>query len=109
MHYGGMKPFRFTLAAAMRQMLDESGLQQADIVELAEVSKGSVTNYTKGRTVPKWTTVQRWASLCDYDPNDETLRQLWEEARVSGWVEECVPNDCTLFDYLAGLDVVTDN
>jgi transcriptional regulator with XRE-family HTH domain len=76
-----MKHIEFTLAAALRQMLDDSGIHQADLAERADISKGSVTNYTKGRTVPRWSAVQRWAKECGYDPDDETLRALWMAAR----------------------------
>jgi transcriptional regulator with XRE-family HTH domain len=76
-----MKTLEFTLAAALRHMLDESGLQQIELAEQADISKGSVTNYAKGRQVPRWSTVQRWAEACDYDPDDDTLRHLWLAAK----------------------------
>ena len=76
-----MKTITYTLSAALRQMLDDSDLRQEELAELADISKGSVTNYAKGRTIPRWTAVQRWAVACGYDPDDPTLRALWDEAR----------------------------
>jgi len=76
-----MKHIEFTLAAALRQMLDESGMHQSDLAVGADISKGSVTNYAKGRTVPRWSAVQRWAEACGFDPEDKTLRALWVAAR----------------------------
>jgi len=94
-----MKHIEFTLAAALRQMLDESGMHQSDLAESADISKGSVTNYAKGRTVPRWSAVQRWAQACGFDPEDETLRALWVAARygngtdrlIAGYVGDAQP------------------
>lgn len=93
-----MKTLEFTLAGALRHMLDDSGLHQIDLAERADISKGSVTNYAKGRQVPRWSTVQRWAKACDFDPEDPTLRQLWEAAREHGWIYGADPPQPALFD-----------
>lgn len=92
-----MKTLHFTLAGALSQMLDESGLKQEQFAEATDISKGSITNYIKGRTVPRWSTVQRWAEVCEHDPDSPLLRELWEEARRSGWLYER-----TLFDVIDG-------
>ena len=76
-----MKTLEFTLAAALRLMLDESELPQADLAERVDISKGSVSNYARGRSVPRWTAVQRWAIACGFDPDDDTLRALWLAAK----------------------------
>ena len=76
-----MKAFTPTLAGALHQMLDESGMDQKAVAERAEISKGSVTNYVKGRYIPKWRTVQEWARVCGFNPDDATLRRLWNIAK----------------------------
>lgn len=93
-----MMTIEFNLATALRQMLDTSGVQQEQLALDVDISKGSVTNYVKGRTVPKWSVVQRWAEVCDFDPEDQTLRHLWEEARRSGWIYGADPPQPAMFE-----------
>lgn len=76
-----MKTLEFTLHGALRQMLDESQLPNETIAQKTETSKGSVSNYARGRTVPKWSVVKVWAETCEYDPEDPLLRVLWENAK----------------------------
>ena len=76
-----MKVIELTLAVALRQMLDDSGFHQDELARRADIAKGSITNYTKGRTVPKWSTVRRWAETCGYEPDDPLLHDLWEKAK----------------------------
>lgn len=71
-----MRTLDFTLNSALRQMLDDSELGHAELAERIEIGTGSITNYTRGRTVPKWRVVQDWAIECGYDPDDPTLREL---------------------------------
>lgn len=76
-----MRTLDFTLASAIRQMLNDADLGHAEFADAIDIGAGSVTNYTKGRTVPRWSTVRRWAEACKYDPDDPQLRFLWEKAR----------------------------
>jgi transcriptional regulator with XRE-family HTH domain len=84
-----MRTLTYTLHTALRQMVDESGVNQEQLADACDISKGSVTNYLKGRTTPKWTTVRMWADACGFDADDQTLRELWDSARrfgcIHGW------------------------
>lgn len=83
---GHMRTLTYTLHTALRQMVDDSGINQDELAEACDISKGSVTNYIKGRTIPKWSTVERWANACGFDAADPMLRELWEQARRSDWL-----------------------
>ena len=73
-----MKTLTWYLDDALVQMRDDADLTQGELAAKIDVSRNSVTNYENAATKPKWTTVQRWAEACDYDPGDNTLRALWE-------------------------------
>lgn len=92
----GMKTLTYTLHTALRQMVDESGVNQEELADACDISKGSVTNYLKGRTVPKWTTVRMWADACGFDPEDDKLRELWDMARRFGCVYGSIPGQLSL-------------
>lgn len=104
-----MKTLTYSIHTALRQMLDESDILQEQLAVEADISKGSVTNYIKGRQLPKWTTVRLWATACGFDPEDPTLRELWDEARQlrartheSGCIYGGHPPN--LFDFLPDFD-----
>lgn len=93
-----MKTLTYTLQTALRQMVDESSIEQKDLAVACDISKGSVSNYLKGRTVPKWSTVRMWADACGFDPDDPKLRQLWDDARRFGCIHGASPPQPALFD-----------
>lgn len=106
-----MKTLTYSIHTALRQMLDESDIRQEQLAVAADISKGSVTNYIKGRQLPKWSTVRLWAEACGFDPEDPTLRELWDEARQRRagsdefvWLYGFPPDRQQQFDFLPDRD-----
>lgn len=77
-----MKQLEWSVADAIMKMRSSAQLDQAQLAEIVGVSRSSISNYERGLTLPhNFKTVQRMAVACGYDPDDPTLRRLWETAR----------------------------
>ena len=81
------QPQRLTwdLSDAVERMRTKAGLDQGELAERVGVSRGSISNWERGRTAPhNFKTVQRVAIECGFDPDDPTLRELWD-AVIAGY------------------------
>jgi transcriptional regulator with XRE-family HTH domain len=77
----------FTLGDAVEKMRSAAHLEQEQLANEVGISRSTVSNYERDKSAPpNFRTVQRIAAACGYDPDDPSLKELWEEARRSGCI-----------------------
>jgi transcriptional regulator with XRE-family HTH domain len=57
----------WNLADRLRKARISAGLEQADLEEIAGISRKSISNYENGRTVPSKPVLLSWALACGVD------------------------------------------
>lgn len=82
----------WTLADAIEKMRNEAGYEQEELAERSGVSRSSISNYERSKSVPpNFDTVRRIARACGFHNDDDQLATLWDEARrrrfgcIHGW------------------------
>ena len=80
-----------TFNEALKLMRERAGFSQAQLAEYLEMGRTSVIRYESGAAVPKWKDVELWATICDHEPR--IMRQLWDQARRSGWLYVRPPDE----------------
>lgn len=80
-----MRTLDFTLASALRQMLNDADLGHAEFADAIDIGAGSVTNYTKGRRLVTAAMVDAGVKSCAGDGvSPHSLRHTFAQDLLDG-------------------------
>jgi transcriptional regulator with XRE-family HTH domain len=77
-----------TLGETLRVMRERAGFKQTDLARYLELGRTTVIRYEADLGLPKWKDIERWALICDHDP--QIVRELWELRLKSGCIYEAL-------------------